>query len=200
MTQDSVPTSPETSRTRMGKQLRTARKACALTLKQLSALSGVALSTLSKMELGQVSVSYEKFTAVARSLNIDISQLLSHETTPANASSGAVPIRTSVTQSPDYDTGNYSYRLLAGDFPGRHMTPMVGRIMARHLDDFDDFVRHPGQEFIVVLSGKIRICFESGESLTLNKHESAYFDSGQGHIYLSLSARDAEIMVVMTPA
>lgn len=196
MTQPSAPSSPDTARVRMGQQLRAARKACALTLKQLSAVSGVALSTLSKMELGQVSVSYEKFTAVARALNIDISQLLSDP----DAHHGTVPTRASTTQSPDYDTGNYSYRLLAGDYPQRTMTPMYGRIMARSIDDFDGFIRHAGQEFIVVLSGKVRICFESGENLTLNKHESAYFDSGQGHIYLSLSARDAEIMVVMTPA
>jgi len=197
MMQDSAPTSPHTARIGMGKQLRAARKACALTLKQLSALSGVALSTLSKMELGQVSVSYEKFTAVARSLNIDISQLLSPDA-GTNAHPGTISTRTSIAQSPDYDTGNYSYRLLAGDFPDRNMTPMLGRIIARRVEDFDDFVRHPGQEFIVVLSGKIRICFESGESLILSKHESAYFDSGQGHIYLSLSARDAQVMVVMT--
>lgn len=196
MTQSPASQTPDTGRTRMGQQLRAARKACALTLKQLSTLSGVALSTLSKMELGQVSVSYEKVSAVSRALNIDISHLLSN----AEAHPGTAPMLTSTAQSPDYDTGNYNYRLLAGDYPGRSMTPMYGRIIARRIEDFDGYIRHAGQEFIVVLSGKIRLCFESGEHLTLSKHESAYFDSGQGHIYLSLSARDAEIMVVMAPA
>ena len=41
------------SRAEMGGRLRAARKAARLTLKTLSDRSGVALSTLSKMELGQ---------------------------------------------------------------------------------------------------------------------------------------------------
>src|SRR5688572_17781577 len=50
-------------RVRMGKRLREVRKAHALTLKALSQRSGVALSTLSKMELGQITVSYDKLAA-----------------------------------------------------------------------------------------------------------------------------------------
>jgi len=46
-----------TDRIRMGQRLRALRKQRKITLKSLSAASGVALSTLSKMELGQVSIS-----------------------------------------------------------------------------------------------------------------------------------------------
>jgi transcriptional regulator with XRE-family HTH domain len=53
-------------RERIGERLRAIRKGQGLTLKDLSARSGVALSTLSKIELGQISVSYEKFAADAR--------------------------------------------------------------------------------------------------------------------------------------
>ena len=62
-------------RERMGERLRTIRKARGLTLKALSGRSGVALSTLSKIELGQISVSYEKLAAVARGLAVDIAAL-----------------------------------------------------------------------------------------------------------------------------
>ena len=59
----------------MDERLRAIRKAQGLTLKALSAQSGVALSTLSKIELGQISVSYEKLAAVARALAIDVGAL-----------------------------------------------------------------------------------------------------------------------------
>src|SRR5258706_11870221 len=62
-------------RARMGQRLRAIRKAQGLTLKALSVRSGVALSTLSKIELGQISVSYEKLAAVARSLAVDTGAL-----------------------------------------------------------------------------------------------------------------------------
>ncbi|MGK9518070.1 helix-turn-helix transcriptional regulator, partial [Salmonella enterica subsp. enterica] len=67
-------THPLIDRAQVGARLRVIRKHQKLTLKQLSERSGVALSTLSKMELAQVSVSYEKLAAAARALNIDIAQ------------------------------------------------------------------------------------------------------------------------------
>lgn len=67
-----------------------------LTLKQLSERSGVALS---KMELAQVSVSYEKLAAAARALGVDIAQLF----TQALASSAQVQpivVSTAIADAP----------------------------------------------------------------------------------------------------
>jgi mannose-6-phosphate isomerase-like protein (cupin superfamily) len=52
----------------------------------------------------------------------------------------------------------------------------------------------------MVLSGSVRIAFESGESIALKRHETAYFDSGVGHVYLSTGRGPAEVVVVMAPA
>ena len=49
----------------------------------------------------------------------------------------------------------------------------------------------------MVLSGAVRIQFETGESIVLKRQESAYFDSGVGHVYLSLGKSDAQVVVVM---
>src|SRR3982751_4290801 len=62
-------------REHVGERLRALRKSQKLTLKALSDRSGVALSTLSKIELGQISVSYEKLAAAAHALGADIAQL-----------------------------------------------------------------------------------------------------------------------------
>ena len=70
------------------------------------------------------------------------------------------------------------------------------RIDAREVVEFEDYIRHPGQEFALVLSGKVRIQFENGDSVVLDKLESAYFDSGIGHVYLSLSKKPAEVLAV----
>jgi transcriptional regulator with XRE-family HTH domain len=186
-------------RERMGARLRAVRKAHGLTLKALSGRSGVALSTLSKIELGQIAVSYEKFAAVATALDIDIAALFD----PRADVSPATPLRTVVVrstlaQAPSYDTDNYDYRMLASEFPGKRMTPLHGRIAARALAQFPDFIRHTGQEFVMVLGGRVRIHFETGEVVELGRHESAYFDSGVGHVYLSTSRADAQVLVVMS--
>jgi transcriptional regulator with XRE-family HTH domain len=185
-------------RVRVGARLREIRKGQRLTLKSLSQRSGVALSTLSKMELGQISASYEKLAAVARALAVDIAQLFGAAPS-AEVDSGAIVVRSVLKSAPRYDTDNYDLRMLATTFPAKRMTPAWGRVDARRLEEFNDFVRHPGQEFVMVLSGTVRIQFETGEAITLKRQESAYFDSGVGHVYLSTSRKPAELVVVMSP-
>lgn len=189
---------PEADRVQLGLRLREHRKARRLTLKDLSGQSGVALSTLSKMELGQISVSYEKLAAVARALSLDVGQLLDARATPPAGTAAPVVVWSEAGGAPAYSSGNYDYRMLATSFPGKRMTPLHGRIVARERGQFPDFIRHPGQEFVTVLSGRVRIEFESGEIVEVGRHESAYFDSGVGHIYLSLGRTDAQVLVVMS--
>jgi len=184
----------------MGVRLRQIRKGRGLTLKALSVRSGVALSTLSKIELDQIAVSYEKFDAVARALDVDIARLFDPRADAAAAGTARKPVvvRSTLATAPGYDGQNYDYLMLATDFPGKRMTPLHGTVLARALDQFPDFIRHAGQEFVMVLAGAVRIHFETGEAIALKRHESAYFDSGVGHIYLSLGRSDAQVLVVMS--
>jgi mannose-6-phosphate isomerase-like protein (cupin superfamily) len=78
------------------------------------------------------------------------------------------------------------------------MEPMHGRILARHENEFADFIRHPGHEFCMVLSGAVRIRFETGESVLVRRNESVYFDSSVGHVYLSVGKTQAQVVVVMS--
>jgi transcriptional regulator with XRE-family HTH domain len=190
---------PQLDRSAVGARLRQLRKSRQMTLKQLSAQSGVPLSTLSKMELAQVSVSYEKLAAVARALNLDIAQLF-RASSPSVTAQPATVVVDSLAAVAGYSTGTYDYYPIAGAFPERRMTPAYARIIARERGQFDDFIRHPGQEFAMVISGRVRIEFETGEAVSIGPQETAYFDSQVGHIYLSESedGGDARVMVVMT--
>jgi len=109
-----------------------------------------------------------------------------------------VVVRTTLDAAPRYDAENYDYRMLATGFPAKRMTPLHGIVVARRMAQFPDYIRHPGQEFVMVLSGRVRIHFETGEVVDLARRESAYFDSGVGHVYLSTSKADARVVVVMT--
>ena len=190
---------PLLRRAAVGRRLRQVRKARQLTLKQLSEASGVPVSTLSKMELAQVSVSYEKLAAAARALNVDIAQLFRASGT-ADTPVPVTVVVDSLAAVAGYSTGTYDYHPIAGAFPERRMTPAYARIIARERGQFDDFIRHPGQEFALVLSGRVRIEFETGEAVSIGPQETAYFNSQVGHIYLSESedGGDAQVMVVMT--
>jgi transcriptional regulator with XRE-family HTH domain len=188
---------PALDRERLGQRLRAIRKTHGLTLKALSERSGVALSTLSKIELGQISVSYEKLAAAARALEVDIAELFDPR---ARAAPGHAPrvVRSTAETAPRYDGDNYDYRMLATEFPHKRMTPLIGTIVARDRGAFPDFIRHPGQEFVMVLSGRVRILFETGETVDLERRQSAYFDSAVGHVYLSTGRGNAQVVVVMS--
>jgi transcriptional regulator with XRE-family HTH domain len=189
-------TAINTGRQALGLSLRAVRKAQKLTLKALSRQSGVALSTLSKMELGQISVSYEKLGAVANALKVDVSRLFNP---PASLEPKIAPtfVHSTLPQAPSYLSDHYEFRVLGAEYPSKAMEPMHGRILARKENDFIDFIRHPGEEFIVVLSGAVRIVFETGESVLVKRTESVYFDSSIGHKYLSVGKADAQVVVVM---
>jgi transcriptional regulator with XRE-family HTH domain len=183
-------------REHLGRRLRELRRQQGLTLKALSGRSGVALSTLSKIELGQIAVSYEKLAAAAHGLGVDIGELFGSPE-PARGDHGTVVVRSTIEDAPGYDAENYDYRALATAFPGKRMVPMHGRIFARSREQFPDYIRHAGQEFVMVLSGQVRLHFETGEVIDLKRSESAYFDSGVGHLYLSTGKGVAEVLVVM---
>ena len=76
------------------------------------------------------------------------------------------------------------------------MVPLIVTIYSRSVDEFDAFIKHPGQEFTHVLSGAVQIVFENGTTISLKKNESAYFDSSVGHVYLSTSKAPARVLAV----
>ncbi|MPM22453.1 hypothetical protein SDC9_68908 [bioreactor metagenome] len=95
-----------------------------------------------------------------------------------------------------YETDQYEYSVLCGAFPDKKMQPLVAMVNARNAEEFAETIRHPGQEFVMVLSGRVRIVFENGETVELGKHEAAYFDSGVGHVYVSLGKQPAKVVSV----
>lgn len=180
----------------VGAKLRKARKARGLTLQQVAASSGLAVSTVSKAERGQIALSYEKVLKLGGALDIDMARLFM--VGDAQAPDGQAPtvVKDRFEDVQRYETDQYVYSVLCGAFPGKKMQPLVAVVNAREAGEFSEVVRHPGQEFVMVLSGRVRILFENGESVELGRHEAAYFDSSVGHIYVSLSRQPAQVVSV----
>ncbi|AEG72222.1 helix-turn-helix domain-containing protein [Ralstonia solanacearum] len=177
----------------VGTRIREARKARGLTLSELSERSGVALSTISKAERGDIALTYEKFAGLAHALGMEFEQLLGRRRDPV-----AGPLRPSFTPSGAqviYDTPNYEYGMLADERTGKRMVPMRAHIRARALADFPDYIRHDGEEFVFVLGGTLELRFENGDVFRLGLGDSLYFDSAIGHVYLSTGETDAEVLV-----
>lgn len=183
----------------LGARLRKLRRAQQLTLSELAAQSGVALSTISKIENGALSPTLDKVLRLANGLNISISQLIGEDSSvvvepPPN--SRLVPARTS--DGIVIDTQNYEYRYLCGELKNKLMIPIRARIKAATIQEFGPLERHGGEEFLIVLEGTIEVHTEFYAPVTLQRGEGIYLDSTMGHAYLSAGDVDAEALCICT--
>ncbi|SFS10627.1 helix-turn-helix domain-containing protein [Yoonia litorea] len=181
----------------LGARVRELRKAHDWTLEQAAQRAGLARSTLSKIENGQMSPTYDALKKLAVGLQISVPQLF----TPP--SKGQVNGRMAVTKSGEETnkvTTTYEHALLAESLTTKKMLPYRARIRARALEDFDGWVRHDGEEFLYVLTGEVRLYTEFYEPVSLRRGDSAYYDASMGHNVVSVSAEDATILWVTSLA
>ncbi|TMM54543.1 helix-turn-helix domain-containing protein [Sulfitobacter sabulilitoris] len=177
----------------LGARVRELRKARAWTLEQAANQAGLARSTLSKIENGQMSPTYEALKKLAVGLEISVPQLF----TPPQQ--GQVGGRMSVTKSGQGNaqaTVTYEHELLAETLTKKQMLPYRARVRARSMEEFDGWVRHDGEEFLYVLTGVVRLYTEFYEPVEMRRGDSAYYDATMGHNVVSLSDEDATILWV----
>ena len=177
----------------LGPRVRDLRKARGWTLEQAARQAGLARSTLSKIENGQMSPTYDALKKLATGLDIGIPQLF----TPPKQ--GQVTGRRAITRAGEgqaHATTTYEHELLAGALTTKRMLPYRARVRARSFEEFDGWVRHDGEEFLLVLTGTIRLLTEFYEPVDMRRGDSAYYDASMGHNVVSTSPEDATILWV----
>lgn len=180
----------------LGNRIRAYRRDRGWTLARLAEATGVAISTLSKIEHGKMSPTYDKLVQLSRGMGVDLAALFG---AAPPAGSGEWPWAvTRRGEGHPLSTRNYDYRYLAATQSGKRIIPSLGRVKARSLAEFGPLLRHPGEEFVFVLSGRIEIHLEGEPPFVITTGDSLWFDSNRGHAYLSLSDELADILVVNT--
>ena len=181
----------------LGARVRELRKAREWTLEQAASQAGLARSTLSKIENGQMSPTYDALKKLAVGLEISIPQLF----TPLVKDQ--VNGRMSVTKSGEgasHATATYEHELLAASLTKKQMLPYRTRVRARSFEEFGGWVRHDGEEFLYVLTGAIMLYTEFYEPVEMRRGDSAYYDASMGHNVISVSQDDATILWVTSLA
>ena len=181
----------------LGARVRELRTARDWTLEQAAGQAGLARSTLSKIENGQMSPTYEALKKLAVGLEISVPQLF----TPPEK--GQVNGRMAVTKMGEGNaqaTATYEHELLAETLTKKTMLPYRARVRARTMEEFDGWVRHDGEEFLYVLTGVVRLYTEFYEPVEMRRGDSAYYDATMGHNVVSISDEDATILWVTSLA
>jgi transcriptional regulator with XRE-family HTH domain len=174
-------------------RVRDLRKARGWTLEQAATAAGLARSTLSKIENGQMSPTYDALKKLAQGLEISVPQLF---TPPAQQPASGRMTLTRADEGVAQPTPTYDHRLLAGQLSQKKMLPYQAQVRARDMADFDGWVRHGGEEFLYVLTGEIRLLTEFYAPIDMRRGDSAYYDASMGHNVISLSREDAQILWV----
>lgn len=177
----------------LGARVRELRKERDWTLEQAAKQAGLARSTLSKIENGQMSPTYEALKKLAVGLGISVPQLF---TPPKRENVSGRMVHVKDGEGLRQVTTTYEHELLAESLTRKKMLPYRARVRARSMDEFDGWIRHDGEEFLYVLTGVVTLYTEFYEPIEMRRGDSAYYDASMGHNVVSVSAEDASILWV----
>lgn len=177
----------------LGERVRDLRKDRKWTLEQAAQKAGLARSTLSKIENGQMSPTYDALKKLAIGLEISFPQLF---TPPQKDQINGRMVVTKSGDGVNHITTTYEHELLGESLTKKRMLPYRARIRARNIDEFGGWVRHDGEEFLYVLTGVVKLYTEFYEPVEMRRGDSAYYDASMGHNVISTSAEDATILWV----
>lgn len=168
----------------LGTVMKSIRSRNGWTLKEMSAKSGIPVSTLSKVEHDRLTLSYDKLQQLSQRLSIRMSDLFAEdEEDSAPRVTGRRSIGT-IERAARVTTDNYDYHYLCTDLRQKRMIPIITRIRAHSAREFGDLVRHQGEEFIFVLEGEVEIHTEFYDPVALKTGQGIYLDSSMGHAYV----------------
>lgn len=179
----------------IGQLLRTLRARRGWTLKDMSQRCGIPLSTLSKVEHDRLSLTYDKLLQISQRLDMRMSELFAE---PEGEVERPITARRSIGREQDairVTTPNYDYYYLCPELRRKRMIPVLTRVRARSLEEFGDLVRHPGEEYIHVLEGRIVVHTEFYDPVVVNAGEGVYIDSSMGHGYVVAEGCDEALLL-----
>lgn len=179
----------------VGSRLRGLRKARSWTQGDLAMRSGIATSTVSKIENSQLSPSFEILLRISEGLGLDINDLV------PRSSESETKTRRAVTKHGEgerHETTAYVYELLCADIRHKQLHPLIATLKAHSLHEIGTLLSHPGEEVLYVLEGEIEVHTEYYRPLRLGVGDCVYFDSTMRHGCISVSDKDAKVFWVST--
>lgn len=192
------------SRLRVGAAIRQKRQDGGLSLAELAGRVGVALSTMSKIENGKISTSFERLESIGQALDADLTEFISAAPSPpvARGSSPAYGTRRSITRADEgqmVDAGTYLEWFHAADMLHKRFQPIIAEILLTDIADYGEFTHHSGEEFNYVLEGELEFHCEAYAPVRLTAGSSIYFDAEMRHAHIKVGTAPCRIVGILCP-
>ena len=181
----------------IGQRIKKLRLINDLTLKQLAERCGVTSSLLSQIEKEKASPSLSTLSKLATELHTTVGALVDGEKVSKTIEPYMI-VRVKDRKRLDDNDDHLTMWSLSEQLPFKHMEPMIFTFHGLSKDTEFRY-KHFGQEFILILSGKL--CVKYGnEEFHLEKGDSLYFDSSIDHIFLNAYEGTTELVSVNSPS
>jgi transcriptional regulator with XRE-family HTH domain len=177
-----------------GAAIRKLRLARGWSLAVLADQSGVPISTLSRVELGQNALNYDKLMRLCRAREVDLEGLVTREAETAPAASGRRSVIRAGDGPPVRLAGNTGRRG-ASDLLSKALSPIVVDVTARDLDAHGPFATHAGEAYCLVLAGEVEFMSHLYAPLALGVGDAVYFDAAAGYALLA-PGQPAKVLIV----
>ena len=177
----------------VGKALQRLRKHNGWTLAVVSAKTGVAISTLSKIENNQSSPNYDVLVRLAEGLGVDFVELFK-----GRSFSTFAPGSRTVNRAGDsirYDTPLGEYHVLSSELAKKTLQPMLVCV-PKGKQEPEILSNHGGEEFIYVLKGSLKFHMEPYRPMVLEQGDSVHFDGVMPHGFVAEGGEDAWILSI----
>lgn len=180
---------------RLAKRIRDWRETRGLSQAELAEKAGFARSTLSKIENGQLSPTFEILLKLARGFGVELSDLVRAEAPQLSA-------RMQIVRGPGEDGihyDNHHMQPLAGGLKGRSFQAALVTFTARDIASFGPWNSHETEDMLYVLSGQLVFHSEGYDTAILSPGDSLHFDGTMPHACLSGSEEDCRCLYVFAP-
>jgi len=177
----------------MGEKIRQLRLDRRLTLEETAERAGCTPGFLSQVERGQAVPSITMLYAIAQALGVQVTYFfpkIVHDTKV---------VRADERQVFRFEGSPIAYSLLSTTFPDRKLESLLLRMdPVEGALPFDEFRSHPGEEFVYVLEGTLRLWI--GDAVyDLNSGDSIHFKSTVKHRMENPEDKPAMAFCVFTP-
>jgi transcriptional regulator with XRE-family HTH domain len=187
----------------LGERIRKARIHRKMTIEKASQAAGITKGFLSNVERGAKTPGISTLLRIASALKVGVSLLLT-----TNHPQGHISLTN--VRTPGHflkaSAMGYKFTPLARGTKPRFLEPFLVSIPPKllhsphelqHLEgDSIEGVQHTGEEFVMVLSGKILHVIGDKE-FVLKRGDAVYFDPTVPHWARSLTGKDSKVLVVM---
>lgn len=194
MAKDQAPVSAADAdgKTLLSSRVKALRERHGWSIAETARRAGLSVSMLWKVENGQTELTYGKLAKLAAGLQAPIGELFVDPGPTVRKGGRRMVDRAGA--GPVIDVHDNLHRFLATDLARKHFFPCIVEVRAGGAGE--DAEAHGGEEFSLVIAGRVRFHCEGYEPVVLEPGDSVYFDAALPHRYLTAGEGPARMLCV----